>query len=279
LRWEVKRQKQSIFWSLRLFFLFVAALRTRKKTQKGGKWAFLRRFQLPTATSLIYIFIQKHPKNCLTSDLILNNLGNNPLLFTQICNMNQLLSEIRACTICQSALPLGPHPIIQASKKSRLLLIGQAPGAKVHASGVPWDDASGNNLRQWLGLDKTQFYDAELIALMPMGFCYPGAGKSGDLPPRPECAPTWHQLLLDQMPNIELTILIGQYAQNRYLGNKMSGNLTETVRNWHTYFPLYLPLPHPSPRNQIWMRKNPWFEQELLPVLKEKVAALCSSAQ
>jgi uracil-DNA glycosylase len=185
--------------------------------------------------------------------------------------MENLLAEIRACQICRDHLPLGTRPIVQFSTKSRILLIGQAPGARVHASGIPWDDTSGDTLRQWLGVDKSHFYNPDLFALMPMGFCYPGSGKSGDLPPRPECAPTWHERILAQMPDIQLTLLIGQYAQNRYLGNRMQGNLTETVRLWHNFLPSYLPLPHPSPRNRIWLKKNDWFEQEVTPELQIRV--------
>jgi len=186
--------------------------------------------------------------------------------------MENLLAEIRACQICRVYLPNGPRPIVQFSTQSRILLIGQAPGARVHASGIPWDDASGDTLRQWLGVDKSQFYNPDLFAIMPMGFCYPGSGKSGDLPPRPECAPTWHARILQQMPYIRLTLLIGQYAQNRYLGNRMQGNLTETVRLWPSFLPTYLPLPHPSPRNRIWLKKNDWFEKEVLPELRGRVS-------
>ncbi|MFN0213441.1 MAG: uracil-DNA glycosylase family protein [Saprospiraceae bacterium] len=185
--------------------------------------------------------------------------------------MKELLAEIRACQICLGHLPHGTRPVVQLSAKSRILLIGQAPGARVHASGIPWDDVSGDTLRQWLGVDKSQFYNPDLFALMPMGFCFPGSGKSGDLPPRPECAPTWHDRILAQMPDIQLTLLIGQYAQNRYLGDRMQGNLTETVRLWYRFLPTYLPLPHPSPRNRIWLKKNAWFEQEVIPDLQKRI--------
>jgi len=161
--------------------------------------------------------------------------------------------------------------MIQAHPSARLLIIGQAPGARVHESGIPWNDASGKQLRSWLGIDEATFYDANKVALMPMGFCYPGKGKTGDLPPRPECAPLWHGKLLQQLPNIRLTLLIGQYAQRHYLGEASSENLTETVRSFRTHLPRYLPMPHPSPRNRFWLLKNPWFEKELLPVLKDSV--------
>lgn len=182
--------------------------------------------------------------------------------------MKKLLTEIRACTICEEYLPLGANPVLQASKLSRLLIIGQAPGTKVHKSGIPWDDASGNQLRSWLNVDKETFYNANKIALVPMGFCYPGKGKSGDLPPRPECAEQWHTQLLKQMKSIELTILIGQYAQAYYLPRNSYKNLTETVRAYQQFLPQYLPLPHPSPRNRFWLAKNPWFNDEVVPALQ-----------
>jgi len=185
--------------------------------------------------------------------------------------MENLLAEIRACQICRDQLPHAPRPIVQFSEKSRVLLIGQAPGARVHASGIPWDDASGDTLRLWLGLDKAQFYNPDLLALVPMGFCFPGTGRSGDLPPRPECAPSWHEKVLQQTPEIKITLLIGQYAQKRYLKDRMKSTLTETVQAWRSFLPDYLPLPHPSPRNRIWLKKNPWFELEVLPELKNQV--------
>lgn len=187
--------------------------------------------------------------------------------------MHQLLDDIRACQICLQHLPHGTRPVLQASARSRVLIIGQAPGARVHASGIPWADASGNTLRAWLGVNNEAFYDPERFALMPMGFCYPGSGKSGDLPPRPECAPAWHRLLLASLPGVRLTLLVGQYAQGHYLGERGRGTLTDNVRTWREFLPdRLLPLPHPSPRNRIWLRKNPWFETELLPMLKEQVA-------
>ena len=181
--------------------------------------------------------------------------------------MNQLLHEIRSCTVCAASLPHAPLPVLQAAPQSRILIIGQAPGQKVHDSGIPWQDQSGNELRRWLGVTTQQFYDPLLFALVPMGFCYPGKGSSGDLPPRPECAPLWHDKLLKMMPDIQLTILIGQYAQKRYLGSAFLPTLTDNVKNYATFLPRFLPLVHPSPRNKIWQKKNPWFEAEVVPRL------------
>jgi len=180
-----------------------------------------------------------------------------------------LLNEIRGCKLCAAHLPLGPNPVFSVSAQAKLLIVGQAPGAKVHESGVPWDDASGRLLREWLGVNDHLFYDKAKLALVPMGFCYPGKGPSGDMPPRPECAPLWHAALLEHLKKIELTLLVGRYAQAFYLGEKQGVNLTATVRNFKTYLPRFLPLPHPSPRNRIWLRKNEWFDKELLPVLRK----------
>jgi uracil-DNA glycosylase len=185
--------------------------------------------------------------------------------------MNSLLSNIRDCSVCGEHLPLGPRPIISAHPKSRIAIIGQAPGTKVHKSGVPWDDPSGKQLRKWLDVTDEQFYDEQLFALVPMGFCYPGKGKSGDLPPRPECAPLWHMKLLNRMLHLKLTILIGQYAQHYYLREKKEKNLTETVKNFSNYLPNYFVLPHPSPRNRFWLSKNPWFEEEVIPKLQQSI--------
>ncbi|HAS8424912.1 TPA: uracil-DNA glycosylase family protein [Vibrio vulnificus] len=184
--------------------------------------------------------------------------------------LEQLLTQIRACQVCASALPLGANPVVQAHSEAKILIIGQAPGTKVHHTSIPWNDASGNRLRAWLDIEKQTFYNPKQIAIMPMGFCYPGQGQSGDLPPRKECAPLWHEALLKHLPNIELTLLIGQYAQNRYLSNKPK-TLTETVQNWQAWLPDYLPLPHPSPRNTLWLRKNPWFEEQTVPYLRQQV--------
>lgn len=188
--------------------------------------------------------------------------------------MDKLLDEIRNCSVCKAHLPYAPKPIIQASASARILVIGQAPGMKVQQSGIPWDDASGDNLRSWLGIDRETFYNDKLLTLMPMGFCYPGTGKSGDLPPRPECAPLWHQPVIASMPEVELTLLIGQYAQAYYLKQRCKNTLTETVKNYQTYLPDYLPLPHPSPRNNIWQKKNSWFREEVLPALQSLVTPL-----
>jgi uracil-DNA glycosylase len=185
--------------------------------------------------------------------------------------MYTLIQEIQACRNCEKHLPLGPRPVVAASPKSKILVIGQAPGTAVHKSGVPWNDPSGRRLRDWLGVDEESFYDVEKFGIVPMGFCYPGKGKSGDLPPRPECAPLWHRTLLNKMPELKLTLLIGQYAQAYYLGKQRKKNLTLTVRAFEDYLPNYLPLVHPSPRNQIWLKKNDWFEIEVLPILKDLV--------
>lgn len=184
--------------------------------------------------------------------------------------LKQLLTQIRACRHCEAALPLGANPVVQAAPSARLMIIGQAPGTRVHKTSIPWNDPSGNRLREWLGITKDVFYDPKQVAIMPMGFCYPGRGKSGDLPPRPECAPLWHEKLWSQLPHIELTLLIGQYAQNYYLENKPK-TLTETVQQWQRWSPAFIPLPHPSPRNTLWLRKNPWFASEVVPVIRQRV--------
>ncbi|MCD8521433.1 MAG: uracil-DNA glycosylase family protein [Saccharospirillaceae bacterium] len=184
-----------------------------------------------------------------------------------------LLNDIRHCRLCAHHLPLGPRPVVRASATARLLIIGQAPGTRVHHSGIPWDDASGQRLRQWLGMSHDVFYDDNAVAIMPMGFCYPGKGKSGDLPPRSECAPQWHAQLLAAMPNIRLTLLIGQYAQNYYLHDEHR-NLSERVAHWRDFPQNFFALPHPSPRNQLWLKKHPWFEQEAIPALQQRIHRL-----
>ncbi len=187
--------------------------------------------------------------------------------------LGPLLAEIRACRLCEAHLPDGPRPVLQAATSSRLLIVGQAPGRKVHASGIPFDDVSGNRLRAWLGIDRDIFYDAERIAIMGMGFCFPGSYRGGDLPPRPECAPTWQPRLLPLLTHVQLTLAIGQYAQAGMLGTRCGRTLTETVAAWRSHLANgVLPLPHPSPRNQLWVKRNPWFESELLPVLRREVA-------
>lgn len=188
--------------------------------------------------------------------------------------MENLLNEIKACTLCKNHLDLGPNPVVAANITSKILIIGQAPGTKVHRSGIPWDDPSGVQLRKWMGINSEVFYDERIVAIVPMGFCYPGKGKTGDLPPRPECAPMWHQALLEKMPEIQLTLLIGQYAQKYYLGKRKKKNLTETVRNYEEYLPTQIPMPHPSPRNRFWLSKNPWFESLIVPRLQRKISSV-----
>ena len=187
---------------------------------------------------------------------------------------NELMQQIRACKVCESFLPLGANPVVQAHPESKIVIIGQAPGLKVHQSNIAWNDASGDQLRKWLHVTKEQFYDPKLFALIPMGFCYPGKGTSGDLPPRKECAPLWHKKLLDEMHQVELILLIGQYSQRYYLKDKKHENITENVRYFKEYLPKYFPLPHPSPRNFIWMNKNDWFTTDVLPELKNRVTAI-----
>jgi uracil-DNA glycosylase len=184
-----------------------------------------------------------------------------------------ILHDIAGCTRCAAHLPHGPRPVVQASASARLLIVGQAPGRRVHDSGIPWNDPSGDQLRSWLQLTREQFYDERRIAIVPIGFCYPGKGRSGDLPPRPECAPQWHQPLLQTMPAVRLTLLIGAYAQAFYLGRRGDATLTETVARHRDYLPAYFPLPHPSPRNRFWLSRNPWFARDVLPELAERVRA------
>jgi uracil-DNA glycosylase len=189
--------------------------------------------------------------------------------------LEALLAEVRACRICEAHLPLGPRPVLRASPTARLLIVGQAPGTKVHQTGIPWNDPSGDRLRQWLALDRDAFYDERRIAIIPAGFCYPGRfERGGDRPPRPECAPQWHRRLRALLPDIELTLLVGQYAQALYLGDRREATLTETVRNWRAYLPTFLPTPHPSWRSTIWLKRNPWFDAEVVPELRRRVAAL-----
>lgn len=185
--------------------------------------------------------------------------------------MEKLLNNIRQCKICEQYLSLGPRPVVSAHPNSKIVIVGQAPGTKVHLSGIPWDDASGKQLRKWLDVSEEEFYDETKFAIIPMGFCYPGKGKSGDLPPRPECAPQWHQPLFNEMKHVELVILIGMYAQKYYLKEMAKRNLTETVANFKDYLPQYFALPHPSTRNRFWLTKNPWFENGVLPELKNFV--------
>ncbi|MDN3608804.1 uracil-DNA glycosylase family protein [Vibrio ostreicida] len=184
--------------------------------------------------------------------------------------LENLLHQIHQCRLCEPHLPLGANPVIQANSNAKLLIIGQAPGTRVHNTSIPWNDPSGERLRGWLQLSSDEFYDPEKIAIMPIGFCYPGKGKNGDLPPRKECAPLWHDKVLAELPNITMTLLVGQYAQNYYLADKPK-TLTETVFEWRRWAPRYLPLPHPSPRNTLWIKRNPWFEAQVVPFIREHV--------
>ncbi len=185
-----------------------------------------------------------------------------------------LLSEVRTCRACADHLPLGPRPVVRMAPSARVLIIGQAPGTKVHESGIPWNDPSGDRLRAWLDMDRETFYDESRIAIMPMGFCYPGRlPRGGDAPPRPECAPLWHERLKEMLGSIQLILLVGGYAQAHYLGDRARGTLTETVASWREYLPRYVVLPHPSWRNTAWIRRNPWFERDLIPVLRSLVAS------
>jgi uracil-DNA glycosylase len=188
--------------------------------------------------------------------------------------LDALLTAVRACNVCQQHLPLGPRPILRASATARILIVGQAPGARVHQTGIPWDDPSGERLRSWMGVGNDEFYDESRIAIIPMGYCYPGRGNGGDLPPRAECAQLWLEKLLARMPRIELTLLIGQYAQRHFLGKHRKASLGETTKAWAQYAPRYIPLPHPSPRNTPWFQRNTGFERELLPELRRRVNEL-----
>lgn len=194
-----------------------------------------------------------------------------------VTDLPALLDAIRDCRLCEAHLPLGPRPVLRASPTARLLVVGQAPGTRVHASGVPWDDASGRRLREWLGLAPDAFYDERRVAIVPMGFCYPGRAGSGDAPPRPECRATWHPRLRPLLPSVALTLAIGQYAQAHVLGERRRATLTETVRAWRDYLPEALPLPHPSPRNVGWFKAHPWFEAEVVPILRERVAEVLAT--
>jgi uracil-DNA glycosylase len=188
-------------------------------------------------------------------------------------SLNGLVTQVRACTICAPHLPNGVRPVVQANSKAKILIAGQAPGRRVHASGIPFDDPSGDRLRDWMGVTPKQFYNSELFAIVPMGFCYPGTGKSGDLPPRPECAATWRARLLRQLPGIETSLVIGKYAHEYHFG-KNNLTVTKLVENWQQYWPRQIPLPHPSPRNNIWLKKNPWFEAEVVPVMRAHITSL-----
>ena len=188
--------------------------------------------------------------------------------------LENLLSKIRKCEICTEHLPFGPHPVLQASQNAKILIVGQAPGIRVHETGVPFNDPSGDRLRDWLGVDKELFYNEQKFAIVPMGFCYPGTGKSGDLPPRPECAAEWREKLLAELNEIELTFVIGGYAINWHLKEQKKNTLTETVKSWKEYGDKIMVLPHPSPRNNIWLKKNPWFDAEIIPEVRDKVGKI-----
>ena len=187
--------------------------------------------------------------------------------------LRTLLADVRACTICSEFLPHGPRPVLQLSASARILIAGQAPGRRVHETGVPFDDPSGDRLREWMGVTRETFYDARRIAILPMGLCYPGTGRSGDLPPRPECAPAWREALLDKLKKVELTLVLGRYAQDYHVPGG-ARPVTEVVRAWRDHWPAVLPLPHPSPRNRLWLRNNPWFENEVIPSLRKRVRLL-----
>ena len=191
-------------------------------------------------------------------------------------SLTHLLEDVSACTVCAAAFDHSPRPVVQVGERASIVIIGQAPGRRVHESGIPWDDVSGRNLRDWLGLSDEDFYDPNIVAIVPMGFCYPGSAKSGDKPPRPECAPLWHERLLSQLPEDRLEIIIGTYAQKRYIPDRFP-TLTETVANWKQYLPAKIVLPHPSPRNQHWLTKNPWFESETLPAVRKRIVERLSA--
>lgn len=193
-------------------------------------------------------------------------------------SLEALMQQVRACRLCEQWLPYEPRPVIRASRSSRILVVGQAPGRRVHETGIPFNDPSGDRLRDWMGVTREQFYDERLMAILPMGFCYPGTGRSGDLPPRPECAPTWREALLARLPDIELTLVIGQYAQAWHLPDGRR-SVTENVRAWRRYWPRLVPMPHPSPRNNLWLRRNPWFEQDVIPALQERIAGLIQAGR
>ena len=186
-----------------------------------------------------------------------------------------LLARIRECRLCADHLPHGPRPVLRAAPGARLLIVGQAPGTRVHETGIPWNDASGDRLRQWLGLERAAFYDESRIAIVPMGLCFPGTdAKGGDRPPRRECAPLWHPPLRERLTGVRLTLLVGSYAQAYYLGERRRDSMTATVAAWRDYAPEYLPLPHPSWRNSHWLKQNPWFETEVLPELRRRTGGL-----
>ena len=193
--------------------------------------------------------------------------------------VRMLLRRARRCDVCQPLLPLGPRPVVRLHQRAPVLIVGQAPGTRVHETGIPWNDPSGDRLRDWLQVSRECFYDPRSFAIAPAGFCYPGKGKSGDLPPRPECAPLWQPQVLDHLPNLQVTLLVGQYAQRYHLGDDCAATLTATVQQWREYLPRFIPLPHPSPRNQLWLRRNPWFADDVLPALRARVRSALKRAK
>jgi uracil-DNA glycosylase len=205
-----------------------------------------------------------------TAELTLTGCG-------QAETLAALAERARACTVCAPHLPHAPRPVLRVSTTARVLIVGQAPGRRVHETGIPWNDPSGDLLRQWLGVSRETFYDASRIAIVPTGLCYPGTVRGSDLPPRPECAPLWHPPLRAAMPHIELTLLIGAWAQAYYLAEKRGRTLADTVRAWRDFAPHMLPLPHPSPRNRLWLKRNPWFEAGVIPPLRERVGSLLAA--
>ncbi len=186
--------------------------------------------------------------------------------------LDSLLPEVLSCRLCEAHLPHGPRPVLQVDPTARILIAGQAPGRRVHESGIPFDDPSGERLRDWMGVDRDTFYGPG-VAILPMGFCYPGTGNNGDLPPRPECAPAWREQLLAELPAVELTLVLGRYAQDYHLDAGRS-SVTEIVSRWKSFWPARLPLPHPSPRNRVWLKRNPWFEAEVIPALQSRILDL-----
>jgi len=191
--------------------------------------------------------------------------------------LDRIMAEVRGCTLCEKELPLGPRPVVRGRAEAPILIVGQAPGIKVHETGLPWNDPSGDRLREWLDVDRDCFYDESRFAIIPMGYCYPGRHpRGGDLPPRTECAEIWLPQLLAHLPRIQLTILAGQYAQKHYLGSRAPKTLTATVRAWREYWPDYCPLPHPSFRNNHWIATHPWFSDQVIPALRERVRTLLS---
>lgn len=188
--------------------------------------------------------------------------------------LRTLIQEARACRVCAKHLPHAPRPVFLVAAGARLLIVGQAPGRRVHETGIPWNDPSGDRLREWLRMDRSAFYDPSRVAIVPTGLCYPGTGERGDLPPRPECAPLWQPRFREALPRVRLTLLVGMHAQAYHLGAKRRATLADTVRAYRDFLPEFFPLPHPSPRNRLWMRRNPWFERDVVPALRRRLSRL-----